>query len=451
MDVTGVKQPEAAKLDGETYTRVIEQYINEDALFGPQGWAKTYFPKIRGDLYLMVDGGWSTTYSSLIPDMKKFPSFGGDPREGMRRINQAIKDAGWRGAGLWCRDTPGGAADVEIMKNLQYAGIEYVKIDVGDMSFDLLSLRDRMGVNVTLEHVSGVDGGLNGKPEQDGRYPALKPDSIQVKVLEHTDVYRIYDLQWPFMLSTALDRVTQTIKAVEGNSRARALINAEAEVYLAAVLGCTTGIMQHPSLQPGKPSHVDNVVRAVRWQRMAAPMPSGSGFLRIDNEILTDEWIYPASAIVDASTKGKTLRQGAPARISRNMELPEVKAKDEKPFVLAGRFPNGAVAVGALARVAVGRPNFVPPAEVCIDVAGAAGPIGVFGSFAKLTITGRRFPSNARVLAQDLAGSTAVDITRQVRITGSELAIPGEVLRRVGLSAARSGDSSLPGLVLQVV
>ena len=450
-DMAALKQPEATKLDPEAWTRVIEKYINEESLFGANGWAETFFPKIRGDLFLMFDGGWSTTYSNLVPDVKKFPSFGGDPRDGMRRMNRAVKDAGWRGAGLWCRDTPGGAADVEIMKNLQYGGIGYVKIDVGDMSFDLLSLRDKLGVKVTLEHVSGIDGGLNGNTDRDGRYPPLKPDSIQAKVLKHTDVYRIYDLQGPVALPTAIDRVTQSIKVVEGQKEARALINAEAEVYLAAVLGCTTGIMQHPSFNPKRQSALDQVVRAIRWQRIGTPIASGSGFLRLDNEALTDDWTYSTADTADARLIGKTVHQGAPARVSRNMQLPAVKAEGEKPFVLATRFPNGAVAVGALPRVRSGRRAFIPPAAVTIDVAGAKGLIGIFGSFETLTITGRSFPKTGRVLAQDLAGDSATDVISEVRLTGSELEIPGHVITRVGLSARTSGDPSLPGLVLKVV
>ena len=450
-DMASMKQPEATKLDAEAWTRVIEKYINEESLFGPEGWAKTFFPKIRGDLYLMLDGGWSTSYSSLVPDPKKFPSFSGDPGEAMRRINWAVKRDGWRGTGLWCRDTPGGASDVQTMKNLQYGGIGYVKIDVGDMSFDLVSLRNKFGAKVTLEHVSGVDGGLNGNPSQIGRYPSLKPDSIQARVLKHTDVYRIYDLQPPVDLPTAIDRVTQSIKVVEGQSSARALINAESEVYLAAVLGCTMGIMDHPSLDPKRPSQVDQVVRAVRWQRIAMPIPSGSGFLRLDNEALTDNWTYSASVTADAAMMGKTVNQGAPARVSRNMELATVKASGEKPFVLATRFPNGAVAVGALPRVLVGRPRFVPSVEVTIDINGATGLIGVFGLFETLTITGRKFPLTGRVLAQDLAGDTATDITSEVRMTASELEIPGAVIAKVGLSVCSPGDRSLPGLVLKVM
>ena len=53
-------------------------------------------------------------------------------------------------------------------------------------------------------------------------------------------------------------------------------------------------------------------------------------------------------------------------------------------------------------------------------------------------------------MAQDLAGSTPVDITSEIKLDGGRLTIPGAVLHRVGLMAAKPGDISDPGLVLAV-
>jgi hypothetical protein len=55
-----------------------------------------------------------------------------------------------------------------------------------------------------------------------------------------------------------------------------------------------------------------------------------------------------------------------------------------------------------------------------------------------------------RILAQDLAGDMPVDVTAEVKWADGKLTIPGTVLKRVGLMAAKPGDKSDPGLVLAV-
>jgi hypothetical protein len=53
-----------------------------------------------------------------------------------------------------------------------------------------------------------------------------------------------------------------------------------------------------------------------------------------------------------------------------------------------------------------------------------------------------------RVLAQDLAGDEAIDISHSVQIRGNIVHIPGTVIRDVGLHHATHGDLSAPGLVI---
>jgi hypothetical protein len=55
-----------------------------------------------------------------------------------------------------------------------------------------------------------------------------------------------------------------------------------------------------------------------------------------------------------------------------------------------------------------------------------------------------------QILAQDLAGSEPVDITKEVKAGNGSLSIPGAVIHRVGLMAAKPGDNSDPGLVLVI-
>jgi hypothetical protein len=177
----------------------------------------------------------------------------------------------------------------------------------------------------------------------------------------------------------------------------------------------------------------------------------------------------------DHAVIGKTIRQGAPARISRGMPLPEVvpAATGAAPFVVASRHANGAVAVATLGRYNDAQGYYFPRANISIDVSegsdapAAAGgsnlTLGVFGHYGTLTVTNIRLqkptPSglapSPRLLSQDLLAAEAIDITQHagVRIeaglAGSMvLSIEGALIDTLGTAAATRGDISEPGLVL---
>jgi hypothetical protein len=59
-------------------------------------------------------------------------------------------------------------------------------------------------------------------------------------------------------------------------------------------------------------------------------------------------------------------------------------------------------------------------------------------------------PEKVMVLAQDLASDKATDITDHIRIQDNYVYIPGELITRVGLSAASEGDLSEPGMVMRI-
>jgi hypothetical protein len=52
------------------------------------------------------------------------------------------------------------------------------------------------------------------------------------------------------------------------------------------------------------------------------------------------------------------------------------------------------------------------------------------------------------LLAQDLCGDEATEITRLVQSDGDALILPGRLIDRIGLAAATPGDASEPGLLL---
>jgi hypothetical protein len=285
-----------------------------------------------------------------------------------------------------------------------------------------------------------------------------------MRILQNTDVYRTYDVTSILSLPTTLDRVAEMLKGAESHSEIHGLLNVEDEVYVAAVLGCTMGIMRHP-MQGMRPDadadlffngprkakrRMDEVVRALRWQRIAPPFSPGIGSIRISGEILTDSWVFERGQTWQNDLIGMKVIQGAPAAIARNIDLPQVQSTGEKPFVIATSFPNGAVAIAAQERTKVGNGWFMPKCDVTLNVSGASGPFGIFGYFDSLTLAFDRPLQKQQVLAQDLAGDHSLDITDSVQIHGNSMHISGDVIRSVGLHNATPGDISAPGLVVAI-
>jgi hypothetical protein len=193
---------------------------------------------------------------------------------------------------------------------------------------------------------------------------------------------------------------------------------------------------------------MDEVVGALRWQRIAAPFACGIGTFEADAEILNDNWKFAAGETWQHDIVGTTVGQGAPAVIARNIDLPVVKAQGEMPFVFTARFPNGAVAVGAQERTRPGHAWYMPPSEATVNAGDAPGPFGIFGEYERLTLTCAKSPQAKRVLAQDLAGDVPVDITARVEFDGNCIHFSGSLLRDVGLRDRTPGDLSSPGVVV---
>ena len=452
-------------LEGASGNKLAHEAMSGKVLFGDGGWANEFFRRIRSDLFFLLDDGWETGGTSTFElDTAKFPAFTGTSANRLRKLNDAVQDSGWRGAGLWCRNTPGGDADHRLESLSESAGIKYWKIDIGDPSFNLVRLRNEARIPLTLEHVHG-ELPVNGDWKNDGRFGSQPGTSKRMEILRHTDVYRTYDVTSILSLPTTLDRLAEMLKGAEGDSSVHGLLNVEDEVYMAAVMGCTMGVMRYPltGLRPGEDvdlffngsrqakKRMDEVVRALRWQRIAPPFSPGLGSVEISDEILTDTWLFKEGETWQSELVGATVRQGAPACITRNLRMPEVKANGDKPFVFATRFPNGAVAIAAQERTQISKAWYMPDCEVTLSIADASGPYGVFGNFTALTLISDRPLQGRRVLAQDLAGDEAFDISNEVQVSGDSLRITGKTIRRIGLQNATAGDMSAPGLVISIV
>ena len=471
--------------------------LTEPRVFGPSGWARA-LEGCRQDLYLLLDLGWDLPAGAPFDQepwrlgsheaaADKFPSCQGDPAERLRRLNELCVRAGWRGAGLWVAAEPygdgggGGAlssldAEAQLRDRLRWsrdAGIGYWKVDYGRRSNaayrQLISeLAVESAPALVIEHVR-AGGPLNDEfcpwdpvpASRSGEYRRWGGGRVLQETLqlaEFSNVLRTGGVTNHLSLPATLDRVANLLAAAGSRPNQPCLLNCEDEVYLGAALGCALGVIRHPGwTDPNARGYnprelhrrMDEVKRAVRWQRMAPPFPMGSGTVALDRERLSDSWTFREGETPARWLAGQTIVQSAPARVARNMPLPEVQGP-ERPFVAAAQFPNDCVAVATLPRASADRGFSYPLAGVTVTLEAQLPLVGVFGRYRSLTLrtpASRRAP---RVLAQDLAGDELRDITARVQATATEVVIPGEVIHETGLSAATPGDISDPGLVLRL-
>jgi hypothetical protein len=187
----------------------------------------------------------------------------------------------------------------------------------------LTALHDETRLPLTLEHVHG-ELPVNGDWRKDGRFGSQPWGSRRLNILAHTDVYRTYDVTSILSLPTTLDRVAEMLKGAEGRPEVSGLLNVEDEVYVAAVLGCTMGLLRHPleDMRPGPDAklffngprrakrRMDEVVRALRWQRLAQPFSPGSGTVKVSEDVLTDSWRFERTQTWQNDLIGPTVRQG---------------------------------------------------------------------------------------------------------------------------------------------
>ena len=441
--------------------------MREENLFGDgeyQSWALMY-PAIREDLFFVLDDSWDIPadrneggdnpyFGTVRLDTTRFPSFTGEPAQRLRNLSNRLTGMGWKGLGGWIcaqkdyadRNVPEDDFWRSRLEEARSGRVRYWKVDWGRNSGDtswrkrLTELGRQYAPGLVIEH-------------------ATRPACIHF-----SDTYRTYDVENITAQTVTIDRVAALLP-YSPEAPAKGIINCEDEPYIAAGLGCAIGIMRHPfagDLPDGRPDvgfpstgrdlkhRLDEVVRGVRWHRIALPFGSDGKSFNVDTEILEDGWIYKEGESWIHHEEGDTVKVSAPARVSRGMSLPVVKSSDpQRPFVLASRYPEGAVAVATVGR-SLGRSYVHKKVPVEIDVPSVESPVGIFGLYESLTLHYPEALPRVKVLAQDLAAETAVDITKRVRIEGSSLVIPGTLIDEIGLAAASEGDISDPGMVIRV-
>ena len=338
----------------------------------------------------------------------------------------------------------------ERLKAANEAGFTYWKVDWGKQSRNmewrkmLTDLGRIHAPNLVIEHA------FNEVP------------------IEFSDVYRTYDVENVTSLPVTISRIVNLLK-YKPQGDAKGIINCEDEPYIAVGLGCAIGVMRHP-FKGNLPNNVadygfpaacrdlknrlDEVVRGVRWHRIAEPFGVGSDDFSIDTISFEDSWVLAERETWIKSHKvGDTLRVNAPARVSRGLPLPVANTSSvSQPYLLSSLYPNGAVAIVTIGRVS-NRQYITERVSVEQKINSIDHPIGIFGDYESLTLI---LPEKIKgedysVFGQDLAGDIPVDITKDLVFNDNKIIISGDVIRRIGLMNASDGDKSDPGLVLKIV
>ncbi len=452
--------------------------IGEKAIFEkekPFGWAY-FYEEARKDLFFVMDDSWDVPrsdspvhYGSLILNDEKFPEAtrnAASNEEALNRLSDRIRSLGWKGLGGWicAQESPLmiGARTREqyweekITENGR-AGIRYWKVDWGKRgtSFDFRKKLTEIGKAVS---------------------PGLTIEHAMVKeMITQGDVYRTYDVPALMSIPMTMEKLSEILTAKYENGGGKGLINCEDEVYTAAAGGFTMGIMRHPysgafvnntpdmsfpQIHRNIKTKIHEVIRSVRWHRIAPAFGINKGEVLVDETRLTDTWSFLHRddemeawwfdhPMIKDSMDGEVLIKSAPARIARNCELPRISPDQNGnvPYLIAAKNPNGAFSVATLGRT-LGREYFIPRCDVTINI-GNSEIIAAFGEYRNLyLLTSGRMPHT--VLMQDLADDTAYDITESIEINGRELKIAGELIRTVGTASQPREDTSEPGVVISL-
>ena len=441
--------------------------MDERHMFGTgplEGWCD-FFPDFREDLIFVMDDSWDIPagthegnqahMGNARLDESRFPGCKGSAVKRLSQLTRRVKAKGWKGLGGWiCAQEAASESDAARpqeywktrLKECAKAGMTYWKVDYGKQENNtewrdmLTRTAHRYASSLRVEHAF-----VNSE-------------------IVRADVFRTYDVEVVTSVPVTLQRIARLLSYRSRNASG-GIINCEDEPYMAVGLGCAIGVMRHPlngPLPDGRPDHVfpvggrdlksrlDEVNRALKWHRIALPFGVDDDAC-VDDHLLQDVWVLAERETwVPSHHPGDTLREAAPARISRRMPLPEVECSGEAPFVVASSYPNGAVAVATLER-GIMRHSYTPEARVTVRAGRPDSPVGIFGSYGELCIRySLPVPHTARILAQDLKGKEAVDITSMVYVRGNAVIVPGDIIRKIGLMAATPGDKSAPGMVMLI-
>ena len=467
-------------------------YLNEEHIFQSGGLADQY-EGIRGDLYFLMDDGWDvpydvhpdtqiTSFGSLMLSEERFPSFQGTPEQRLRKLNEAFQKKGWKGIGLWVAAHALGESPEtgylskeesvqywgERMRWCREAGVEYWKVDWGFHQFDpvwremLNDLRDRIMPSLQIEHCHPAAAPVNhvvfrgGRQISDGRFQSWEdyPERWS-KILENSEIFRSYDVLAQFSQVSTVDRLAALM---ERNPQAGAVINCEDEVYLGAVLGCSLGIMRSNlckeipvfRFDPQQNSRkIDEVLRAVNWQKLAPAFPIREGRLTSSRETVRETYVFHEGETWMEEYIGREIFQECPQVVARNMELPQITYLEmEKPVIAACRHPNGAVSAVAMPR-SDGKGGYrTPKAGIMLSGIRTGTPIGIFGKWDSVSLKGQEDFREKRLFVRDLKEKQEREITRYIVRQEHRMDIPMNAAWNMGEDCG--ADLSAPGLAFVI-
>ena len=398
--------------------------LNEEILFGERFALAYQFPEIRHDLYLVLDDGWDVPYGihpdkskcrfgSLVLDAERFPSYTGTPAERLKKLNETVKQAGWRGLGLWIAAQRAGAdyltpfeEDTTIEDYFRErilwsreADIAYWKVDWGthcnSVAFRkmLTDLACELYPTLIIEHAAcmyPLNGSLGGKETrffEDRGTAARARDIARI-----SEVFRSYDYLGPLAVATTLDRLAFLLREERCG-----IVNCEDMEYIGAVMGCALGLMKAERFTDRR----SETIAAIRWLSMA-PAFSG-GDICTSEAVKEDRYFFAEGSTWLSRIIGKEAVQGAPLAMSRNMPLPVIEGEDP-PYVCACKNPNGAYALGAFKSTS-DRHERAPRITLSTP---CAEYVGIFGDFEQVTLCTER--TAKRVYLQSLIRGEAIEI-----------------------------------------
>ena len=452
----------------------------EEFLFGKNGLLNS-FDGVRKDLIVVLDDGWDVPYGakdtrvfgSLEADPERFPSLARlTPAGRLKALSERIRALGYKGLGLWV------PSQSQLMINgkeisrtpeeerlfweerarwCNEADVLYLKVDWGEHSDDA-AYRIMMTECVRkFSPQTAVEHAFVGHPlfEENGHgIPPEKAEYLK-NVLPASDYLRTYDVVHELKYASTVNRVSICLKAAK-NCGCDTVLNIEDTALIGAALGCSIGVMRHElekvrKYLPLPPRMASESVCALLWQRTAPPFSAGKTELHISAERLKDVWRCPERGPgYWPDVKAGDYYVTAPAAISRNMPLPEVTAKGEKPYVLCSVNPeNGALCVAVTPRTFVEGLYITPLADIRVKGGEPDRPVGIFGRFESLCIEFEKEAQGRRVFAQNLLSDTAQDITSLVTLSGSRLTIPGSVMLSVG--APEEPEKGIPAVVIKLI
>ncbi|MBJ6368250.1 alpha-amylase family protein [Snuella sedimenti] len=493
-----LKGKEVTNPDARTvYTNeAAREGVNEETIFGQDGMAKVMLPRTRSDYYFVIDHGWQdkrikdNTFFTLIMDTLDFPRYAYlEPKERIKQMNSDIKALGWKGLGLWVRGNPTENEMRKFVEWSKYAGIEYWKIDGGDTQhFYASKIKNDIYPQLTLEHITGA-GPVNPKWDIPNLslYPSVysskemvsqdldasldsKTQKVEqsLETIKNTDVFRTYDAAPLLVSTTTMQRIHDILVQTAGKPEYKALLNIQDDCNVAAALGLVVAVKRHPMNTPrmykGKDFHLqisgdrhvdkrlNEMDRFALWQRIAPPMPAGYGSYQFSKHNLIDSIVFHKNDTWYKAAHGKMVRQSAPAIMTRNMPLPKVEYKNLAPYVMASKFPNGAVAIATEGRVTPENSWVHPKAKIELKELEINKPIGIFGYYEDLTLNFKTELSNdIKILGQDLLSHKAIDISNKVHIDHNKIILSGDLIEELGTMAGEKGDKSVPGMVIKII